>query len=153
MIFKIITILFFSAHGFSASQGANLREEYDRLKATASALAPDFLVGGYLKGKNYGDHVFLWHLAEEKGEAEMIRILRKKSQGEQSFDITFHHNEVIVRGRSVIRRFLGPVSTGWRNDTIDFESGEYLGSQGASNPKVDARDKEIMNSWGISHVE
>ena len=128
---------------------ATLQKEYSRLRKIAAKLKPEYEVGGYLKGKVYGDHELLWRLAEEKGDPEVIRIYRDKGEGRQPFDVTFHHSTGIIKGRTVIRRFVGPASTGWRNDTIDAETGEYLGSQGTRDPAMDPRDLEILKKWNI----
>lgn len=127
--------------------GPEIQAQFQRLHSFVSALEPEFTVGGYLKGKSYGDHELLWHLATEPGEAEVIRVYREKGPSEQAFDITFHRNRAIVPGRIVIRRFVGPESTGWRNDTVDEETGDYLGMQGEVNPAVDARDQAILRKW------
>ncbi len=122
------------------------------MRALVEKLEPEFVVGGYLKGKKYGDHELLWKLAGEPGEAEVIRIFRDK-EGMKSFEITFHHNDHIVKGREVIRRFVGPGISGWRNDTIDSQTLEYLGSQGARRPMLDSRDREILKQWDIELFE
>lgn len=126
-----------------------LVKEYARLRAIAVATTPDSLVGGYLKSKSFGDHKLLWKLAEEPGDNEVIRIYRPKGQGVPPMDVTFHFSRFIVEERTVIRRFVGPSTTGWRNDTVDASTGEYLGSQGATKPALDSRDREILKTWDI----
>jgi len=140
----------FSTPAFgSEAISQRLQSEFSRLRELVTRLEPEFEVGGYLKGKSYGDHELLWRTSDTGTDAEVIRIYRDKGDKEQAFDVTFHRNDVIVRGRTVIRRFVGPASTGWRNDTIDAHTGEYLGSQGASAPRLDARDEAILRQWDI----
>lgn len=150
VVMLFLSLPFLASAGTARSDrsdfGAEILAQYARMKSVASKLKPEFDVGGYLNGKTYGDHELLWHLAEEPGEAEVIRIFREKPDG-QAFDITFHRNNAIVPGRTVIRRFVGPVKSGWRNDTVDANTGEYLGSQGQTEPEMDKRDQEIMRRW------
>ncbi len=126
-----------------------LQSEFHRLRELVVHLEPEFEVGGYLKGKSSGDHELLWRTSDTGTDSEVIRIYRDKGDKEQAFGVTFYRNDVIVKGRTVIRRFVGPAATGWRNDTIDAHSGEYLGSQGASEPALDTRDEEILRHWDI----
>lgn len=146
MKFLILALaLFTSVARAETDIGQEVRQQFDRMRAVVSKMKPEFAVGGYLNGKSFGDHEVLWHL-EPAGDAEVIRIYRKKKNG-QAFDITFHRNDAIVRGRTVIRRFVGPSPTGWRNDTVDADTGEYLGSQGQEEPLMDKRDREIFKRW------
>ena len=160
-LLTFLTVAFFSLPAHASERIAGrLHSEYARLRALVEKLEPEFEVGGYLKGRRYGDHELLWRLAEEPGcssahlrcDAEVIRIFRDKA-GHESFDVTFHRNQAIVPGRTVIRRFVGPNPTGWRNDTIDADSREYLGSQGARRPRLDRREEEILRQWDIELFE
>ncbi len=147
----IVSAFFLFSTELLADSGisARLANEYARLRARVEATVPDSLVGGYLKSKSFGDHQLLWKLAEEPGDTEVLRIFRPKGPGVPALDVTFHFSRYIVRDRTVIRRFVGPSTTGWRNDTVDVESGEYLGSQGATHPVLDLRDREILKTWDI----
>lgn len=129
-----------------------LQDEFHRLYDLAAKTEPEFEVGGFLNGKSYGDHELLWRLADEPGEYDVIRIFRDK-EGSNSFDVTFYRADHIVPGVTVLRRFVGPGISGWRNDTIDYKTGEYLGSQGARRPALDARDREILKKWKIELFE
>lgn len=144
MKFLLLALLALTARADS-DPAQEVQTQFQRLRAVVSKLKPEFEVGGYLNGKRYGDHELLWHL-EPAGDAEVIRIYREKKNG-PAFDITFHRNNAIVPGRTVIRRFYGPSPTGWRNDTVDADTGEYLGSQGQEEPRLDKRDREIMERW------
>jgi hypothetical protein len=153
----VFLALFFSFVGSApaATQeriSKRIYSEFTRLKALAETLEPEFEVGGLLKGKRYGDHELLWRLAEEPGQYDVIRIFRDKP-GKDSFDVTFYRADHIVPGRMVIRRFVGPGVSGWRNDTMDLNTGEYLGAQGASRPRLDQRDLQILKKWDIELFE
>lgn len=141
-----ILALMLTAFTARAESGSEIRSQYFQLRKTVEGLKPEYDVGGYLSGKRFGDHEILWHLAEELGDAEVIRIYREK-KGDQAFNITFHRNNALVPGRRAIRRFVGPERSGWRNDTIDEDTEEYLGSQGEEEPRMDARDRAIMKRW------
>jgi hypothetical protein len=145
-IFSLILGLM-SSH--AAPRGQALIEEYGRLKTKVLKLKPEFEVGGLLKGKDYGDYKLLWRFAEQKGEHEVIRLLRSKADGHQDFEIAFHVSSEIVPGRLVIRRFVGPASSGWRADTVDAFSGEDLGTQGTETPFLDSRDVQILKDWEL----
>lgn len=157
-LLTFLTVAFLSLPSLSLPAHASeriawrLHSEYARLRALVEKLEPEFEVGGYLKGRRYGDHELLWRLAVDEGDSEVIRIFRDKA-GHESFDVTFHRNQAIVPGRTVIRRFVGPNPTGWRNDTIDAETREYLGSQGARRPRLDEREEEILRQWDIELFE
>ena len=129
--------------------GQEMTIEFNSLYKIAKTLIPDSEVGGFLKEKNYGDHVLLWRLADEPDEYDIIRIYRPKN----GFDVTFYRANHIVPGRWVIRRFIGPSQAGWRNDTIDLDTGEYLGYQGTRFPRLDSRDQEIIDMWQIQLPE
>ncbi len=142
--------LFFSWTATASTEiGQRVQGEFSRLRAVVSQLTPEFQVGGYLNGKSYGDHEILWALSEDPSRSEVIRIYREKGANEQPMVVSFHRSTLIAPGRTVIRRFVGPGLTGWRNDTVDVDSGEYLGSQGNESPLLDARDREILKKWDI----
>lgn len=132
---------------------AKLQSEFRDLRALVQKLEPEFMVGGYLFGKRYGDHELLWHLASDSQGTDTIRLYREKSGGRKEFAVAYLRSTQIVEGRTVIRRFVGPVVGDWRNDTIDANSGEYLGSQGVRTPELDARDREILRKWKIELFE
>ncbi len=137
----------------SSSIGEKLRSEFLFMKKTVENLEPEFMVGGYLKGKKYGDYELLWHLGETPEDMDTIRIFREKADGQAPFDVSFIRTNHIVPGRNVIRRFVGPAISGWRNDTIDEETGEYLGPQGVKYPSLDERDQEILKIWNLELFE
>jgi hypothetical protein len=137
-----------------SDEGQKIMTEFTNLRAQVLAMKPDGEVGGYLKSKSFGDHEVLWRLSDVEGEAEVIRIYREKralkGSTTQDFVVAFHKGGHIEPGRVVIRRFYGPAQTGWRNDTVDVQTGEYLGRQGTTQPLLDERDMAIMAKWDLS---
>lgn len=129
-----------------------LLTEYQRLHEYVQNTKAEFEVGGLFKGKQFGDYKLLWKLAQVKGESEVIRIYRDKGDKQQAFEVSYFRNDLIVPGKTVIRRFIGPAATGWRNDTIDAFDGRYLGHQGTENPYLDERDQEILSEWDIKPI-
>ena len=125
-----------------------IHEEFHQMYDFVLNLESEFKVGDVLYGKSYGDYEILWTLAQETGETDVIRIYREK-EGQQAFVVSYFRSPHILEGRTVIRRFIGPSLTGWRNDTIDAETNEYLGRQGQTQPALDQRDREILKAWGI----
>lgn len=124
--------------------------EYNKMRDYVERTKPDGMVGGYLYAKNFGEYKLLWRLAESDGRAEVIRIYRAGENYGQGFSVTYHKNRMIVPGRVVVRRFYGPDAAGWRNDTVDWATGQYLGRQGARKPGIVASDREIMQKWGLT---
>lgn len=133
----------------SSEIAARIRTEYKQLRALVASWEPEYVVGGYMNGKDFGDHEILWRLGEEEGDAEVIRIYRDKGEGKESFSVTFHFGDHMIDGHTIIRRFIGPSFRGWRNDSVDAVTGEYLGSQGIDRPALDRRDREILRKWKI----
>jgi len=136
-------------HANSKEISHTIISEYARLRKIVADLQPDSEVAGYLKAKEYGDHKLLWRISDKKGDNELIRIYRDKGPKQQAFVVDYFFSDAIADGRRVTRRFVGPAETGWRNDTVDFDSGSYLGRQGSSNPFLDSRDLEILKNWEI----
>jgi hypothetical protein len=154
---KLLSFLsvFFIALPAAASQeiSQRIQEEFSRIYAVAEAAEAEYTVGGFMEGKSYGDHELLWRLGSENGGYDIIRIYRDKGDRQQSLGISYYRARHIVPGRTVIRRFVGPDISGWRNDTIDADTGEYLGSQGARQPSLDRRDRQILKKWGVRLFE
>lgn len=129
---------------------STIYKEFTRLRERFQLETPDTVVGGLYKQKSFGSHVVLWKIEQFPEDSEVIRIYRaSKIEGEQDFSVTFHKNGVIVPGKTVLRRFIGPDSRGWRNDTLDYLTFQYLGSQGAERPQISPTDREILNMWDI----
>lgn len=146
----ILSALFISTVATASSDVAKrVQMEFHALRNQVSQWEPEYSVGEYMYGKQFGDHEVLWRLSEKAGDSEVIRIYRNKGKNKDAFAVTFHYGTHIVDNHTVIRRFFGPAQLGWRNDTVDAVTGEYLGSQGMSTPALDKRDHEIMRMWGI----
>lgn len=130
-----------------------LQDEFTRLHEMVQNLKPEFEVGGYLKGKRYGDVELLWNTNFEEDGTDVIRIYHEHKDGTPDFSISFHRSHYIVDGYTVIRRFVGPMQYGWRNDTVDILTGRYLGTQGVMTPEASSRDLQILKEWQITLFE
>ena len=90
----------------------------------------------------------LWKLAKYEGDYDVIRIFSERKDG-KDFVVSYFRGDHLVEGRTVIRRFYGPVITGWRNDTVDVETDEYLGWQGVEEPRLNKKDENVLNLWNV----
>ncbi|MCB0422391.1 MAG: hypothetical protein KDD61_15435 [Bdellovibrionales bacterium] len=140
-----------SAWGMSDSQKSQvLLYEYYQLRQFVQTLKPDYEVGGYYQAKDYGDYLLMWRLIEDPQGHESIRIYReRKDSSRTNFAITYHRSSEIVPGSIVVRRFVGPEPYGWRNDTVNLQTGEYIGAQGMTYPDLKKAEKNILKTWGI----
>ncbi len=130
-----------------------LTEEFNRLRSFVAQLKPDGDVGGYYWKKDYGDHLLLWKLEESEDARayhEVIRLYASRGEDQKPFAVTYHKTTGIIDGLMVLRRFIGPEPTGWRNDTIDYQTGEYLGSQGFRRLWLQDEDLRILKRWNIT---
>lgn len=125
-----------------------LTKEFRSLYQFAEKTQPERQVGGLLNEIKVDDYYFLWRLAKDETEYDIIRIFRPKKNG-KDFGVTYYLANHIVEGRWVLRRFIGPERGGWRADTIDTETNEYLGYQGATRPIISEDDAKILKRWGI----
>lgn len=125
-----------------------LKEEWQEYRLMVDSLKADGDVGGYMLFKTYGEMILLWRTSEGTEDNEVIRFYMMRSLG-VSFAVTYHKSNLIIPGKVVLRRFIGPEPTGWINHTIDYDSGEYLGSQG-THPEITSREKKMMDEWGIT---
>ena len=148
------SLLFAHAQAQSWDQKAEiLQQEFKELRSLVANLTPDYVVGGLYNAKEYEGVTLLWKIDSEgdgTGENEVIRFYGERVPPLKDFGVTYHKSYAIVPGEVVLRRFYGPDSTGWRNDTIDFESGEYIGSQGARTPFLSETDIAIMKNWNLT---
>ncbi|EQC43731.1 hypothetical protein [Bacteriovorax sp. Seq25_V] len=148
-LIMLLALLPFLTFGYSDPDAKTLMEEYQRFRTLVSTMKPDHLVGGWYKAKEYDGMTLMWNLGDEITDREVIRFFRKKYDG-SIFAVTYHRSDYIVDGRIVLRRFVGPEPTGWVNHTIDYETGEELGSQGWW-PTLDKSDEAFLNEWKIFH--
>lgn len=151
---KSLFFCFFFLVGASAvAQSDNISEtlmsEWETLREKVEILEPDGEVAGYYKRKAFGEVLLMWRISNEPSDDEVIRLYVEREGEAKYFHVTYHKNRSIVPGRQVLRRFLGTEPSGWKNHTIDFKSGEYLGSQGALNADVSEKNKRVLQEWGI----
>ena len=132
-----------------------LVEEFERLRTEVSRLQPDNSGNSYYREKDYGDHIIMWKLENQttkrpEHQYEEIRLYIKSTGTHPPFDVTYHKTTAIVRGILVLRKFIGPEPHGWRNDTVNYMTGEYLGFQGASHINLPNHVKNILTQWSIT---
>lgn len=123
-------------------------KEWSNFRTLVDTLEADGDVGGYMDFKKYGEMTLLWRTSDNTNDNEVIRFFRTRP-GHQSFAVTYHKSHIIVPGKVVLRRFIGPEPTGWINHTIDFETGEYLGRQGFT-PSLTKAEKKLLKDWDIT---
>lgn len=124
-----------------------LMKEWTTFRAKVDTIEPRGDIGGYMLYRDYQDMTLLWRTSNDTADNEVIRFFMERSNGE-NFVVTYHKSDVIVPGKIVLRRFVGTEPTGWINHTIDFNTGEYLGSQGQA-PAIMTAEKKMMKEWGI----
>lgn len=135
------------AQAFGNEISETLMSEWKTFRAKVDQIEPHGDIGGYMLYRDYADMTLLWRTSTEDRDNEVIRFFMQRSNG-TIFAITYHKSDIIAPGRVVLRRFVGGEPTGWINHTIDFSSGEYLGSQG-QKPELQAGEKKMMKEWGI----
>ncbi|MCM2282951.1 MAG: hypothetical protein NDI61_14010 [Bdellovibrionaceae bacterium] len=126
-----------------------LETEFQRLYEYVQNLPHDGMVGGFMKYKKVQNHLILWELAYNVHGDDVIRLFNEHKDGTDSFAVSYYRSKSIIPGRTVIRRFVGPSVIGWRNDTMDVLSGEYLGTQGFPVPRMTAEDKKLLQRWKV----
>jgi hypothetical protein len=126
-----------------------IQSEWQESRELVSTLKADGDVGGYMLYKDYSDMKLLWRTNDQQDENEVIRFFRLRASG-TVFSVTYHKSDVIIPGRTVIRRFIGTEPTGWVNHTVDFHSGEYLGQQGFA-PNLTREEENILHDWAIEN--
>jgi hypothetical protein len=128
-----------------------LMKEWIHFKALVEKVEPRGDVGGYMLYRDYQDMTLLWKTSSDTKENEVIRFFMLRPNGEV-FAVTYHKSDIINPGRVVLRRFVGTEPIGWINHTIDFTTGEYLGSQG-KRPDLLPSEKKMMKEWKILNIE
>ncbi len=150
MRFLAFLCLFLSAVASAADVTQVLQEEWSRFRAHVQTLTPDGDIGG-TPFKDYEGMTLLWDVSEDARDNEVIRFYMERSDSPDWFSVTYHKSHVIVPGKVVLRRFVGPEPTGWVNHTIDYHTGEYLGSQGRS-PNIRRNERTMMRDWGMTQL-
>lgn len=126
-----------------------LKNEFNRFYTYVKTLTPDGQIGDFMKYKKVGAFTVLWDLGAEKSDYDLIRLYNEHTDGTDSFAVSYYRSENIVPGRNVIRRFVGPGIKDWRNDTMDLESGEYLGMQGIFQPEMTDEDRALVQEFKV----
>lgn len=124
-----------------------LTAEWNRLYELVSQTEADYVVGGLYNAKEFDGVTLLWKVGTEH---EVIRFYAERMAPLKDFSVTYFKTPHIVKDTMVLRRFYGPDSTGWRNDTIDFDSGDYIGRQGVRFPYLGNDDQKVMNDWSLT---
>jgi hypothetical protein len=148
-IILIFTLLIGNAFA-SDSISKTLMEEWSRFRTLVDKTEPHGDIGGYMLYRDYENMTLLWRTSVGSEENEVIRFFMQRPDG-AIFAVTYHKSDIIRPGKVVLRRFVGTEPTGWINHTIDFNSGEYLGSQG-EKPNLTADEKKMMKTWKISDL-
>lgn len=130
-----------------------LKNEFDRFYALVTTLQHDGKIGDFMKYKKIGDFTVLWDLGTEKSDYDLIRLYNEHNDGTDSFAVSYYRSQSIVPERNVIRRFVGPGIKDWRNDTMDLDTGEYLGMQGLLNPEMNDQDRALIEKFNIELFE
>jgi hypothetical protein len=130
-----------------------LRKEFEKMLAHVQGLKADGKIGDFMKYKDMGDYLILWDLGPTPEHYDLIRLFRDYPDGTPNFAVSYYRSKTIIDGRTVIRRFVGPDTVGWRNDTMDYETGEYLGMQGTPEPPISAADRRLIEEWNIQLFE
>lgn len=125
----------------------SIMKEWRTFRAQVETIKPDGDIGGYMLYRDYQDMTLLWRISADPAENEVIRFFMQRPDG-VVFAVTYHKSDVIIPGRIVLRRFIGTEPTGWINHTIDFLTGDYIGSQG-QKPALTSQEKKMMSEWGI----
>ena len=157
---SFLFLFFFASHANERTNSQRLIDEFKQLRTAVSQLQPDNNVPGgtghyenYFQEKDYGDYVIMWRLEEQENNPDYHEVIRLyiKPQGEQdSFAVTYHKTTQILKGTLVLRKFVGPEPIGWRNDTINYKTGEYLGFQGMRRLVIPKHIEWILTQWGIN---
>lgn len=146
-VFKITPV-------FATPQADQLAAEYQRLYNWTQTVQPDGLVGSHYPFKQMEGYIVLWDpQASMNDKHDMIRIFLNREAPLKDFAVTYYKSQYIVEGRTVLRRFYGPDDKGWRNDTVDFITGEYFGYQGTPSPKLSEDEQSILDFWTILPLE
>ncbi len=140
----------FSAPAQAAdSRSLVLKQEFNKFYNYVQTLRPDGKVGNFMKYKKVGDFLVLWDLGKTPDDYDVIRLYNEHKDGTDSFVVSYYRSNQLVDGRTVIRRFVGPGIIGWRNDTVDAVTGEYLGMQGLRDPYMTEGDHKLVQHFKV----
>ena len=143
-------VLLFACLSANASETATvLLNEFQYIRQIIESRTADGNVGGYYDFIEMDGYEILY-TPEFDTDHDVIRVFLNRETPEKDFSITYYLTDHIVRGRRVLRRFVGPEPTGWRNDTIDVNTLEYLGSQGNSRLILKEDEQKIADELGVT---
>ncbi len=132
------------------SKAEVLLDEYNNLKKRTENLAPDGQIGGVFNYRDRGDHELIWDMNDYSvDQHDTLRIFVLGDKKAQSFSVTYHYSDFLVPQRTVLRRFIGPESQGWRADTIDVTDLEDLGYQGLEKPRLTPAQIQLLGRYKI----
>lgn len=126
-----------------------LKTEFERFYSYVQTLRADGKVGSVMNYKKVGEYLVLWDLGKTPEDYDVIRLYNEHKDGTDAFAVSYYRSKQIVPGRTVIRRFVGPGIVGWRNDTMDLATGEYLGMQGVREPYMNNADRKLVQKYKI----
>lgn len=157
-MFRALCLSVVLAIGLSAfannSPSKVLLGEYNRLHKMVQELEPEFEVGGVLKGVKINGVELLWDLASGPSDYDIIRIfVDHPTDPDKFFSVDYYRGTHLIDDHNVVRRFIEPSSSMWVNHTVDFETGEYFGSQGTSFLFLEDFEKKVLKDWGIQVLE
>ncbi len=142
----------FSISATAQSPANILIDEFQRVQNWIGTQIPDGEVGGLYDFIQRDGYKILYS-KQFDGDHDTIRFFLNRKAPEQDFAITYHLSRHITHGRTVLRRFIGPEPTGWRNDTVDFHTKEYLGAQGAQHLRFRKDEQKILQEWGFTWID
>ena len=151
--FLVFLLMTFSVQVFSeeSQESKTLISEYNKIVKIIKKSKSDGTIDGFTEYKIVGDGIdLIWTFGETQENPTMIRIYKKKDKNEKSFSVSYYRNSSIIKGTTVIRRFIGSNATGWRNDTVDLSDNQYMGSQGSLSLRLSPKDEGILEVWGIT---
>ena len=156
--FALLCILIhpFMAYANGPTPSSELIDEYERLRAKVSQLKSDNPSDPSRRGeKEYGTHFVFWSLEDRDvsapGYHETIRIfIPPTATYPKNFAVSYHKSTHILSEALVLRKFVGPEPSGWRNDTINYATKEYLGMQGSRWVETPEHVEDILAQWDIT---
>lgn len=154
---KLIASLFIALTATSvlaSPQFDQLASEYQSLYEWTQSVQPDGLIGYHYPYKQMDGYMVIWEPQSSMEDGHvMIRIFLKREAPLKDFAVIYYKSRYIMKGRTILRRFYGPDGKGWRNDTVDFITEEYLGSQGNPSPSLKEDEQSILDFWKILPLE
>lgn len=152
MLFLIATVCWFlSSSALATPKAETLVSEYESLKQFTKKIIPDGQIGGLFNYKNYGDHQLLWDKNDYSVDGhDTVRILIDRKESQELVSVTYYYSDFLIADRTVLRRFVGPESKGWRADTIDAKTLEDIDTQGSETQRFTDSELKILRSYGIT---